>query len=104
MFVSLHMSVLKERSASLERSIGKFRECSDFIGQSVRVGLQGFQSLFSHHDVKKRDTEVKIAAKLVDEEEQYRRRKQMYPHLWKEKQWEQGLVSQHGLSYSYGYF
>lgn len=34
-----------------------------------------------------------MAARLLTEDEQFKRRKQMYPHLWQEKQWEESQVS-----------
>ena len=45
------------------------------------------------HEIKQRAAEVKIASKLVSEDEQFKRRKKMYPHLWQEKKWEESLVS-----------
>ena len=40
---------------------------------------------------------MQMAARLLSEEEQFKRRKKMYPHLWQEKQWEEKLVSGCGL-------
>lgn len=52
---------------------------------------------FSEHEIKQRGAEVKLASRLVNEEEQFRRRKKMYPHLWQEKNWVDGLVSRYSV-------
>ena len=56
------------------------------------ISAVNLYKFYREHEVKQRAAEVKIASKLVSEEEQFRRRKQMYPHLWQEKRWEEAKV------------
>lgn len=54
---------------------------------------------FREHDIKQREAEVKLASKLISEEEQFKRRKKMYPHLWQEKKWVDNLVCTVNISF-----